>query len=74
MRADIGSREDDMSSREWADMGLESQAVSARVTKHFVTVFSKTCNNTKYTGGIRGNVFCLTTCVGSVGQYILVES
>ena len=26
-------------------MGLESQAVSALVTKHFVTIFSKTCNN-----------------------------
>ena len=25
-------------------MGLESQAVSAWVTKHFVTIFSKTCN------------------------------
>ena len=26
-------------------MDLESRAVSARVTKHFVTIFSKTCNN-----------------------------
>ena len=25
---------------------LESLAVSARVTKHFVTIFSKTCNKT----------------------------
>ena len=29
-----------------AVMGLESLAVSARVTKHFVTIFCKTCNNT----------------------------
>ena len=27
--------------------GFESRAVSARVTKHFVTIFSKTCNNSK---------------------------
>ena len=33
-----------MGSYERAVMGLESQAVSAQVTKHFVTVFSKTCN------------------------------
>ena len=38
IRADIGSCER-------ANMGLESRAVSARVTKHFVTFFSKTCNN-----------------------------
>ena len=31
-----------MGSYEQAVIGLESQAVSARVTKHFVTVFSKT--------------------------------
>ena len=30
---------------ELAVMGLESQAVLAWVTKHFVTIFSKTCNN-----------------------------
>ena len=33
-----------MDSSEWAIMGLESPAVSALVTKHFVTIFSKTCN------------------------------
>ena len=33
-----------MSSRERVVMGLGSQAVSARVTKHFDTIFSKTCN------------------------------
>ena len=38
VRADIGTRE-------LALLGLESLAVSARVvTKHFVTIFSKTCN------------------------------
>ena len=31
-----------MGSLELAVMGLESLAVSARVTKHFVTIFSKT--------------------------------
>ena len=30
------------------DMGLESLAVSARVTQHFATLFSKTCNNGSY--------------------------
>ena len=33
-----------MGSCERAVMGLESQAVSALVTKHFVTIFSTTCN------------------------------
>ena len=34
-----------MGSCERAVMGLESLSVSAHVTKHFVTLFSKTCNN-----------------------------
>ena len=34
-----------MGSHEQAVMGFDSRAVSARVTKHFVTIFSKTCNN-----------------------------
>ena len=34
-----------MGSSKRAVMGLESRAVSARVTKHSVTIFSKTCNN-----------------------------
>ena len=38
----------DMCSCEWAIMGLQSRAVSAWVTKHFVTIFSKTCNNKSY--------------------------
>ena len=33
-----------MGSRERAVIGLESQAVLAVITKHFVTIFSKTCN------------------------------
>ena len=37
-----------MGSHEWAVMGLESRAVSAQETKHFVTIFRKTCNNTHY--------------------------
>ena len=32
-----------MGSRERAVLVLETRAVSARVTKHFVTIFSKTC-------------------------------
>ena len=28
-------------------MGFESRAISARVTKQIVTIFSKTCDNTK---------------------------
>ena len=42
-RADMGLREADMGSLERAVMGLESRAVSAQVTKHFVTIFSKSC-------------------------------
>ena len=38
----------DMGSREWAVMGLKSRAVSARLTKHFVINFSKTCNYPPY--------------------------
>ena len=34
-----------MGSREQAVMGFESRVVSARVTKHFVSNFSKTFNN-----------------------------
>ena len=33
-----------MGLRERAVIGLASRAVSARVTKHFFTIFSKTCN------------------------------
>ena len=29
-------------------MGFESQAISARVTKQIVTIFSKTCDNSFY--------------------------
>ena len=36
-----------MGSQEQAVMGLESCAVSAQVTKHFVSIFSKTCNKEK---------------------------
>ena len=31
-------------------MGFESRAISARVTKQIVTIFSKTCDNTNYMG------------------------
>ena len=33
-----------MDSHEWADMSLKSHAVSAWVTKQFVTIFIKKCN------------------------------
>ena len=40
----------DMGSDEWAAIDFESRAVSARVTKHFVTtsIFSKTCNKKRF--------------------------
>ena len=38
----------DLRSSERPVMGLESRAVSAQVTKHFVTIFSKTCNKPAY--------------------------
>ena len=34
--------------REWLVVGLKSRAASARVTKHFVTIFSKTCNKYEF--------------------------
>ena len=34
-----------MGSNEKDVMGSASRAVSARLTKHFVAIFSKTCNN-----------------------------
>ena len=34
----------DISTCEWAVMGLESRVVSVQVTKYLVTVFGKTCN------------------------------
>ena len=35
----------DMGSRKRAVMNLESRAISARVTKQIVTIFSKACDN-----------------------------
>ena len=35
-------------SREWVVMGLKSRAASARVTKYFVTIFSKTCSKYEF--------------------------
>ena len=37
-----------MDVHEQSAMDLGSQAVSDRVTKQIVTIFSKTCNNTHY--------------------------
>ena len=38
-----GPRRANMGSRECVVMSLKSRAASALVTKHFVTIFSKTC-------------------------------
>ena len=43
-----GPTRDNMGSSEWLDVGLKSPAASARVTKHFVTIFSKTCNEYEF--------------------------
>ena len=43
-----GPTRDNMGSREWLVVGLKSRAASARVTKHFVTIFSKTCNKFEF--------------------------
>ena len=50
-----------MGLHERAVMGLASQAVSAQVTKHFVTFFSKTCHKAIYTqtdNPVRSAVHC----------------
>ena len=47
-----------MGSREQAVMGLESHALSTRVTKHFVTIYSKTCNNKNYFSDFLQNIGC----------------
>ena len=39
----------DMDAREGRIMGFESRAISARVTKQIVTIFSKTCDNYRKT-------------------------
>ena len=39
-----GPTRDNMGSHEWVVRGLKSRAASARVNKHFVTIFSKTCD------------------------------
>ena len=36
-------------------MGFESRAISARVTKQIVTIFSKTCDNSGYKPGRADN-------------------
>ena len=43
-----GPTRDIMGSHEWLVVGLKSRATSARVTKHFVTFFSKTCNKYEF--------------------------
>ena len=45
VRAVMDHARADMGSRERAFMSLESRAISARVTKLIVTIYSKTCNN-----------------------------
>ena len=43
-----GPRRANMGSRECVVMGLKSRAASALVTKHFVSIFSKTCNKYEF--------------------------
>ena len=43
-----GPTRDNMGSHEWLVVGLKSRAASARVTNHFVTIFSKTCNKYEF--------------------------
>ena len=43
-----GPTRDNMGSTEWLVVGLKSRAASAQVTKHFVTIFSKTCNKYEF--------------------------
>ena len=40
-------------------MGFESRAISARVTKQIVTIFSKTCDNKKYKPFHQKTAFCI---------------
>ena len=41
----MGAREGRYGCTQGPIMGFESRAISARVTKQFVTIFSKTCDN-----------------------------
>ena len=43
-----GPTRDNMGSRGWLIVGLTPRAASAYVTKHFVTIFSKTCNKYEF--------------------------
>ena len=43
-----GPTRDNKGSREWLVVGLKSRAASAWVTKHSVTIFSKTCNKYEF--------------------------
>ena len=43
-----GFTKTNMGSHEWVVVGLKSRAASARVTKHFSTIFSKTCNKYEF--------------------------
>ena len=48
-RAVMGAREGRYGCTRGPIMGFESRAISARVTKQIVTIFSKTCDNGCYT-------------------------
>ena len=47
-RAFMGAREGRYGCTRGPIMAFESRAISARVTKQIVTIFSKTCDNTFY--------------------------
>ena len=38
-------------------MGFESRAISARVTKQIVTIYSKTCNKLQYFTAVKMIIF-----------------
>ena len=47
-RADMDAREGRYGCTRGPIMGFESRAISARVTKQIVTIFSKTCDKENY--------------------------
>ena len=56
-RAVMGAREGRYGCTRGPIMGFESEAISARVTKQIVTIFSKTCDKINYFTYIRNVCF-----------------
>ena len=53
----MGAREGRYGCTRGPIMGFESRAISARVTKQIVTIFSKTCDNSIYYRFFKGIQF-----------------